>query len=309
MPKKRKSTKVPPIKEYTSICWNWMKQFDITQTVIASFKLVFESWGLLFLGALLDFLFLFTYSGAVFVLYEQIFGHLYQLLMLVGESTGGLIKDIQDPMSSSFLDLAKNPTFTYHMGQVATHLLLLFVMLVVLWCIFEGAAWFIAHKLKGKHEKKRLRFTDYIATFLTNSILYFLILLSVFWYFIQKFIEVGLSLESAFTKEMVLTILWICVAILAYFAFVAYARGSTKPFKSIIQSIKFGVMKFPKLVPVLVFLAVFHYLVNWLLYNGIYNLTQQNFLIMLLYGLVIFLPTLTFSRVVFIKAVQSIKKD
>ncbi|MFC1754453.1 hypothetical protein ACFL96_13845 [Thermoproteota archaeon] len=307
MPKRKKSRarQAPDVKDYALAYLEKIKSFRITRMVIDSFKLITESWGMLCLAALVDFVFLVVFSLIATTLQTRAFDHLYQLLMLVGTQTGGLIKEIQNPFSTKLSDLMQNPAFSFHLQQVLFHLLLMFVALLIFWCIFEGISWWISHKIKSKHEKAGLKLTDYLGRFIVSSVFFFIITMGLIAYFLQKYIEVGISIETFLTQGTVLFIYTAALLIVWYFGFLSYASLSGGPFWNVKQSIVLGVKKIWRMIPTILFLVVFYYIVLelWTLL-----LSLTNNYVAFVYGLVIFMPSITFARVLFIKAAALLQK-
>ncbi|MBU0461659.1 MAG: hypothetical protein KJ574_03665 [Nanoarchaeota archaeon] len=293
-------------QDYARKAWTRIKQYDITKMVADSFRLVFESWGLVALAALTDFIFLVLFSAVATYLQLRIFDHLYQLLMSVGESTGGLITAIQDPFSTKLSDLTSDPVFAFHLKQVLMHLLLMFLAVLVLWCIFECISWWLSHKIKHRHEAvKEMKITEYLGTFLISSLFFFLITLGLIWYFLQKYIEIGLSVDSVLTKNSIFGIYVACLVIVWYFGFMSYGLALKNPLKNIKESIVLGTKRIGRMLPTLLFLTVFYYVLLQL-WTLLLNLTNNY--IAFLYGVVIFIPSITFARVLFIKAADKLQK-
>ncbi|MFQ5474200.1 MAG: hypothetical protein ACE5DM_00015 [Candidatus Nanoarchaeia archaeon] len=297
MAKRRKK----PYEEYL----DYLKGLRIVKIVRSSFQMLCASWELVALAALADFIFLVLFSVATTFLQLRAFDHLYQLLMLVGYQTGGVITQMQDPLGNGLAALSANPAFNFHLKQVLYHMFLLFVVLFILWCIFEGLAWWTSHKIR----KKRMRVKEaplkaYYPSFVVASAFFFVITLGLIAWALTKYVEAGLNVGSVFSKDFVFGVYIAALVLVWYFGFISYALTEENHLRRIWKSIYIGAKKIKVMLPTILFLAVLYFLLLEL-WTLLLNLTNNY--VSFAFGLLIFIPSITFSRVLFIQAAERLK--
>ena len=220
-------------KEGLSKLLDSLKRFETIKLVILCFELIKKSWGRFLIATGLDFLFLVGFSLVVGFFQTRVFEHLYTLLLYMGKQTGGVIQEIQNPFSGNLSRLASDTTFIYHIENAIYNLLLMFVCILIVWCVLEGLNWWMLHKLN----KDSVELKQYIGSFIVSSVLFFGITLLSLSYFLKQYIDVGFAIESLITKETVFGLYIASLIVIWYFGFISYSLSYSSIWKNISEAL------------------------------------------------------------------------
>jgi hypothetical protein len=263
----------------------------LIQKALDSFRVLKENYKVLWVGIVVEILFLFTFGFFTGPLRNGIGNNLLNL----GDIIVGNSENLQD----SFFDVI--------LGSMQFRNILLLGMVLafivyILYCIFQGFMWKYSMSLNG--EKKS--YLPYIKKFfLVNSFWYILFLIYIIIDFFVSYVDLvaqridnsGAFLFSRITNIMLLVIL--------YFAFISYIiLDKHSSWKSIVLSFKLGLKKFWVIILGYVFISVLLIMANYILILA----SNLHIVFVILLGIFIVIPLLIWARIFLTKVVKQYEK-
>ena len=283
------------------------RSMDIKKKVLIDLKFTYKSikksWKLLILNSGLDFLFLVAISIATTLVQLRMFDHLYQLLQMIGEQTGGLINSLTDPTMPTLVGISNNPTFQFHFNQVLIYLAILFIVLFILWVLFQGTIWWLTHKIVGH----KLKFSSYMNSFFLESVLFFAIFGVSIFFFLQSYVNTGLSLSSVISLFQLRIGYVIFLLLVLYFASMSYSSKGYDAKQNLKDAFVKGTKGFLGMLPALVIILAFFFLFLPFIWNAIFLYLGK--WVSFIFGLLVFIPSFTIARVLFVRTMSKLPKD
>lgn len=198
--------------------------------------------------------------------------------------------------------IATQDTFAYHYHQVIYYSLLMFLGIFIMWSITQGINWFMADKLanRKKFDKKDFFkiFGKYLAKFTGLAFLQTCIVIILIALYAKLAVSSAGSAVPALSESISNLAVIILFVLLFYFTFISY---SLIPEKNIFKNtFVLGAKKFVTVIKayaVTIVLFVSLAVLFYLIFN--ISLTAA-----ILFVILIKLPTLTFSRIFFIRMIK-----
>jgi hypothetical protein len=252
----------------------------------------------------LDIIFMVALSFTVMFIQFGAIDHLTEVMRIGGEMTGGLanIYNQTDSVSSGMMAMQNNALLQYHLGQVVMYLALLVLAAFVLWIVIEGISWFVSYTI-AVNKEKRLKFWIYLKNFAIQTIPFYLLYVLWLVLLIVFMMRMSTTMFPVLSLGTLNNIFGILAIITAYFAFFSYTLTRRKSLVNIRDAFKYGVLKFPALWAPVLFIVILIVVVDLIL--RIPFITQDP-VYLLAFGAVLFLPAVTFSRILLFKTRQEI---
>jgi hypothetical protein len=249
----------------------------LRKNIVASFSTTITNVKKIWIPVLSEILFFISLGFFVLPFRDGVYNNLVQL--------GDSIVQASDSLADGSLTEAI-------FSQSALNILILgfFTVLLtyILYSLFQGFIWKFSFDL----DKKKTDYLPYIKRFFLIN-LFWLLLFIVYQIidFILLYIDIlNQNHNSVFRLSMISQLL---ILIIIYFAFISYVRIRKETVKrSIGESFKIGIHKFPLFVITYIFIAALFGLSNLLLSA----LSTINNTIMIITGIIIVLPLMVFTR-------------
>lgn len=260
-----------------------------------SCKVVMKKPFYIIVPSIIDLLFLFVFFIVYYFLFENIMNKVISLLMLTGKTLQGLTQtDItlnvlsnQQQMNSLIINIG-----FWIFGLAA--------LTYVIYCLFQGINWFIAHKIF----KIKINFKEYIKRFFAVNFIWYVITLIIIYFYVKAVIYTQV-LRNPSNLGMVSTFSVILLVVLCYFAFISYVLIKKHGFiDAIKKSFSLGTKEFQTIVPMYVLLILGFALIDILLRL----LFMINTTLMVIVGIILIFPFITYSRLVIISVVGNLAK-
>ena len=243
----------------------------------------------------LDLLFLLLYGfvkGAPEI--SGFMGKTYQYLKvflnLISENAKNLTEDAARKISVFEL-IQQNDIIAQYFYLILLTLFLFAIATYILYSIIEGSAWWHSYKLINKeisYKRFIIQFTAITFPFYLGIIL--LALLS----FIDTFRALTLERLQVAAPIGLRIVMLILGLIIIYFGSIAYSLiGKESAWKTVKKSIKIGFKKFHKYFPAFLLIFIVFFLLNFIaLFLGNISL-----IVMLIVGIVLIFPSITWARI------------
>jgi len=243
----------------------------------------------------IDLFFLFIFSIVYHFFFRNIMDKIISLLMLTGKSLQGIT---QNEMSLNIL--ANQQQMNSLIMGIGFWILVLAVLIYLLYCIFQGTSWFIAHKIL----KEKTNFKDYIKRFFAVNILWHIAFVIIAYFYVRALIFTNvLKISSNFGTVRIFSL--IILIILSYFAFISYVLIKKHKFiESIKKSFSFGIKEFSTIVPMYVLLILGFALIDVLL-RLLFMISTT---LMIVVGIVLIFPIIVYARIVIISVIENLAK-
>lgn len=245
---------------------------------------------------LLDILFFVVYG----LLSAPIFAKLTDYTILVGAFVSQTLKSGGRNYinNKSVFDILTSEQVLPFFTKFLLLLLLLGAIIYFLYCIFQGIIWKLASSLAGYD----LEWAEYIKAFARTNILWFGIF--VVYYFGSLFFQIRTTVLTKINPSYAPNFFWevlfgTAIIIVLYFMILSYISGGLK------IGFKAGVKGWPHFAPP-IFLIMFVFLVinQIMIYAGLWILELAY-----LFGLVFFLPALTWAKVYICRIAAKLGKN
>ena len=260
-----------------------------------SYKAIKKNPVYLAIMPVIDVFFLFVFFVVYPFFFENIMDRIISLLMLTGKAFQGIT---QNEISLNIL--ANQQQMNSLIISIGFWILGLAVLAYLLYCIFQGASWFIAHKIF----KTKTNFKEYIKRFFAVNFIWYVIILIIAYFYVKaviytKVLRIPSNLGTVGIFSLVILI------ILSYFAFISYALIKKHGFiDSIKKSFSFGIKEFSTIVPMYVLLILGFALIEVLLRL----LFMINTILMIVVGMILIFPFIAYARLVIISVIENLAK-
>lgn len=246
---------------------------------------------------LVDIAFFIIMAGVFTKVWERSMVHVEAVLGMMDISMEQLAEAQTEAQLSALA--ARQGEFMAHYGQIGYYVAMLFVSLLVFWCIFQGVNWFLT---QGMLEKKKYSFLRYFGKFS---------LLSLIWWILFILIA-GVSLRISFYSSMaalpfisstaarILTLALLFA--LFYISYTSYALIPKYKLKDLFSNLlKTSYTHLNTLVLVYLFTAVILVLEYYVFIRSM----SLGVYVPVIFALVIIFPTIAWSRFYAITALES----
>ncbi len=243
----------------------------------------------------IDFLFLFILFIVYHFFLENIMDKIISLLMLTGKAFQGIT---QNQISLNIL--SNQQQMNSLIFNIGFWILGLAVLVYILYCIFQGASWFFAHKIF----KEKLNYLEYIKRFFAVNTLWYIAFMIIAYFYARAVIFTDvLKISSNLGTVRIFSIIFLII--LSYFAFISYILIKKHEFiHTIKKSFSFGIKEFQTIVPMYVLLILGFALIEVLLRL----LFMVNITLMVVIGFLLIFPFITYARLVIISVIENLAK-
>jgi len=277
--------------------FNKLERFDLTKNIIFVKNSIKENFGKYLLTVFLDFLFFFLISLSVVAFVSLIYFHAYELLTMIGDQSGGLMTALQDPSQSFTLaSFSTNAEFMNHLNAMFMYMGINLLGVFIAWIVTQSTNFWISKKFFPKKENFRL----FIKNFLKHSLIFGALSFGLLIGALSLFVNVGLAVNPLVSQQFILFLFGVLMFICGYF--LVYALSSKK-YLSIKESFVLPLKNFRIVFPLIGFIFVFYYLFG-LVWD---YFAAQSIVLSVTLGFLIFLPSLSFFRLLFMKFLQNSK--
>jgi len=278
---------------------NTISKLKILELVKASLKSMTQ-WKTLLLIILIDFLFIMSLGASTSIIQLKLLDKLQVVMQMAGESTGGLLNVYNETaeVSTAMMGLTQSEAFQAEMNSILFWLLILILMSYVMWVIFQGISWYLAHKISTE---KRQGFWRFYRNFALQSIPFYI--LTVVWIFVsvKLLLSTKMSMVPFMSETTMNMIFAILVIITWYFGTLCYTITTKYAYRNFKQSFIFGVKRFLQVIQSVLVILVSFVIIDMILRAGF--LADHPFILILL-GAILFLPAVIFARVLLFKTTQ-----
>ena len=237
-----------------------------------------KKWVLL--SSFMDLLFFFVYGFATAPIYRK----LVEYINVIGSFAGEAIQTATRE-SRSMSTILMDPAISSYFYDMILLLIILWITVYFLYCLFQAFNWKIALQLTGK----KIRYLDYLKKFAVMNILWFVLFIA--YYLLGFAIDIRKTIISAVMQtspsSMLNIILAFFLIIIAYFAVISYVKISLK------KAFFIGKSKIRQLLPSVLIIAIYILVLNIILAL----LTQLNVILAIVLGLILLIPAITFARI------------
>ncbi|MBD3313285.1 hypothetical protein GF345_02485 [Candidatus Woesearchaeota archaeon] len=253
-------------------------------------------------SALSDLSFFVLFSIAFTWFFQKIAPLIEQINLLMSQLGGSMPSDYSMPDKESFGEIvAQYQQVTDLAHALFYYLAILIAVTFLLWCVFQGTSWWIAHR-KLKHEVSWLQF---IKRFSAASLVYAL-LTAVILLIIAQISRItsfgGIGLIDTRTLFYAGAIALIALSYFAVYTFAVLDEGFRKMLRALRKTAVSSWKKsLPPFIAVLIILGVFYIVMKAIAYSG------TDVFYTVLAGLIIFLPMAAWIRVYMCRTVNNIK--
>ena len=243
----------------------------------------------------IDFFFLFIFFIIYYFFLENIMDKIISLLMLTGKAFQGIT---QNQISLNIL--SNQQQMNSLIFNIGFWILGLAVLVYILYCIFQGASWFFAHKIF----KEKLNYLEYIKRFFAVNTLWYIAFMIIAYFYARAVIFTDvLKISSNLGTVRIFSIIFLII--LSYFAFISYILIKKHEFiHTIKKSFSFGIKEFQTIVPMYVLLILGFALIEVLLRL----LFMVNITLMVVIGFLLIFPFITYARLVIISVIENLAK-
>jgi hypothetical protein len=229
-----------------------MKKTGIVTEWISVWQLIWSKAWYVPASALLDILFLVLYG----LMTAQIFDKLTEHVFVIGTLATEQMNAVAGRARPAVIDVLFQEPVSRYTWQFIALLVLLAVVVFVLFCVFQGLAWFAAAKLAGS----KMHWRKYLLVFARISALW------AGLYFLWQCADTVLNLRRIAVEKMAGQIMPesgfvmpILLGVLVYFAVVSYSLLEIK------KAFAVGARKISLLLPAVVIVCIQFFVCNYLL--------------------------------------------
>lgn len=217
-----------------------------------------------------------------------------RVMNLIQESVGSLAE--ADAISVVSPELFKTPELMAEYHIILKYFLVLIGIFFLTWIIFKGLTWFIAHKMLKKVNVKKFTWFFVLYSLLTFicSIIWIVLIMRLISYSTFAFLPlIGVEMDRI--------LLFIGLAVIAYFMLIAY---SLIPNAGCRKICRIGVSKFRQLIPAyllwLVSLTILSYLTVWVI--------SISYWAPVIFALFITIPAFVYGRIYILVVINKVVK-
>jgi hypothetical protein len=303
-PKHSKAHKRPDTSIAGSILSD-IKNANLFRLALSSFRSWYMNWPWIILAVLVDLVFIISLSSVITLIQFTLFEHLEALMRLLGEATGGILNMYNQTaqVAAGALGVTSSPEFQYHLSMIFKYLGLMVLITFVLWVIFQGISWYIAHRMSTD---KRQSFLIFWKNFALESLPFYA--LSILWIFlsIRLLFSIKMSITPMISEEALNAIFIIFMLITWYFGSICYTITNKYAYKNFKQSFIFGIKRFPKIIQSFLFLLILFIIIDAILRIGI---IRANPYILMITGTILFMPAVVYARILLFKTTKAYWKE
>ncbi len=186
------------------------------------------------------------------------------------------------------------------LASTLTHVILILLQIVlavfILWIIFQGINWFLAVKCV----KKKVNLKKYSLNFIVINIIWILLTAIIAKFFFEITLKNLLSTTPIVSQSLINIITILILIIILYFLFIGHAISYKYNLKDFLKNIfKTGVKDFKKIILAYITLIILFFIANYIV-----KLFSLSFASMIIAGIIILMPLITFSRIFIIKTTE-----
>ena len=242
---------------------------------------------------LADLLFFLSFTGVFYLLQERLsnlFLSVSGLLAMAGTPTGS-----GEEAAQEFLSKFPLSAFIVQFAEIIELFAVLIGAGILLWIIFEGVAWKKSYAIAGK----KVSWLSFLGRFSVTTLFWCIVFLLTLIATVKVSSLQLLNIFPVF-QSAIKAFFGVVFGLLTYFGFVSYCLLDSALVKVTKKTFVVAYKKFLSLFPLFVFILTVIYGSLWLVKN---SLTVALWLPLVLF-LVLFLPVIAWSRVLFLKAVR-----
>ncbi len=227
-----------------------MKQFY--PVLKKSCKSFFRNFKPVLLMILVDITFFVSFALVYAKLWEKIMANV-TLVMDMMEVSLPEFADVQTEAQLSAL-AAKSSSFMIYYKNIGYYLGMLFVAVLVMWCIFQGVNWFLANDIIGKKKEKFLKF---IGKFSLLTVIWWALFLLIISLYLKLSAQASMDMLPVVGSSAASVLAWLLLFVLFYFAYTSYALMPGHKLKHLFpELLKTAYTEYKTLVPVYLFTAL-----------------------------------------------------
>ena len=186
------------------------------------------------------------------------------------------------------------------LASTLTHIILILLQIVlavfILWTIFQGINWFLATKCV----KKKVDIKKYSLNFITLNIIWVIIIAIIAKFFFEITLKNLLTTTQIVSQSLINIITIIISIILLYFLFIGYSTSYKYKLKEFLKNIfKTGIKDFKKITTTYLIIIILFWVAKYIV-----KLFSLSFTSMIIAGIIIIMPLITFSRIFIIKTIE-----
>lgn len=246
-----------------------------------------KKWVLL--SSFMDLLFFFVYGFATAPIYRK----LVEYINVIGSFAGEAIQTATRE-SRSMSTILMDPAISSYFYDMILLLIILWITVYVLYCLFQAFNWKIALQLTSK----KIRYLDYLKRFAVMNILWFVLFIT--YYLLGFAIDIRKTIISAVMQtspsSMLNIIMTFFLVIIAYFAVISYVKISLK------KAFFIGKSKIRQLLPSILLITIYILVLNIILAL----LTQISVILAIVTGLILLIPAITLARIYISLMIQKV---
>ncbi len=197
---------------------------------------------------------------AFFVSFALVYARIWEKIM----ANVNLVMDIMDVSVEQFAEVqteaqlsalaAKSSSFMIYYKNIGYYLGMLFVAVLVMWCIFQGLNWFLANDIIGKKKEKFLKF---MGKFSLLTVIWWALFLLIISLYMKLSAQASMDIIPLVGSKAASILAWLLLFVLFYFAYTSYALMPSHKLKHLFpQLLKTAYTEYKTLVPVYLFTAV-----------------------------------------------------
>ncbi len=186
------------------------------------------------------------------------------------------------------------------LASTLTHIILILLQIILavfaLWIIFQGINWFLAIKCV----KKKVDIKKYSLNFITLNIIWVIIIAIIAKFFFEITLKNLLTTTQIVSQSLINIITIIISIILLYFLFIGYSTSYKYKLKEFLKNIfKTGIKDFKKITTTYLIIIILFWIAKYIV-----KLFSLSFTSMIIAGIIIIMPLITFSRIYLIKILE-----
>lgn len=272
-----------------------LKKKILIEGFVDSYKAIRKNPSCIAIPFFSDLLFLFVFFIAYNFFLGNIMNKVISLLMLTGESLQGLT---QTDITLNIL--SNQQQMNSLIISIGFWIFGLAILSYLLYCIFQGLVWFIAHKIL----EEKTNFKEYIKRFFAVNILWCISFIIIAYFYVKAVIYTQV-LRSPSNLGTVSIFSAVLLVILCYFALISYVLIKKHSFvDSIKKSFSLGTKEFQTIVPMYVLLILGFALIDVLL-RLLFMISTT---LMIIVGIILMFPFIAYARIVIISVIENLVK-
>lgn len=248
-------------------------------------------------AVLTDILFLLVYGFTAGVVMNKILTYIQAIgLNAIKNSAGKSISQL------TFSGILSSPeTSRYFMKIIFLYLILILIIYLV-YSIFSGISWKLSNRIAIED---KISYYNYVKKFAKLNL--FWIIFIIVYHPVSLFsslIRVLSSKTGSNTFPIIFSsLVLLFLVLIAYFMFISYALISSKAKKIISQSFKLGIKKIKCIFPMYLIISLVFLIIELIL-----RFLSENFIFMLIAGIVLAIPAFTWARVYIILTINKVNE-